>query len=241
MVNTGNKIITEQDMNPNSSTYGDTRETIVYDSVMCPPGIDFKAKYSTSQASNKYIYCNGETKMISSELPDNVTSIVFGNCVAETDEELFYYNNTLRSVTFSSSVETIGSGSFNYCTSLTSATFAEGLTLIKNHAFAGCQNLSGDIVLPDSLTTLRQYAFSSCSSVTSFTLGTGLTHLDDYVFYNCTGLTSVTMTATTPPTISGAHIFDNTNNCQILVPAQSLDTYKQRFQKYASRIQAIPS
>ena len=164
MVNTGNKIITEEDMNPLSETYGQTRETIVFDPVTCPPGIDFKARLSTSQVSNKYVYCNGETTLISSELDEydygKVTTLAIGLCVDYIGDELFYSsstdNTTLRSVALSSTVETIGESAFANCRSLSSVTFVSGLTLIKRHAFNMCTSLAGNIVLPN--TTLSTVA-----------------------------------------------------------------------------------
>lgn len=251
MTNTGNKIITEEDMNPLSETYGQTRETIVFDPVTCPPGIDFKARYSTSQVSNKYVYCNGETTLISSEFNKYdygpVTSLAVGLCVDYIGDELFYNsstdNTTLRSVALSSTVETIGASAFAYCRSLSSVTFVSGLTLIKGYAFSGCTSLSGNIVLPNTVTSIRDQAFYGCSSVSSFTLGTGVTYLGANVFRNCTGLNSVTVLATTPPRFGGYANFDNTNNCPIYVPASSVDTYKAAsgWSTYASRIQALPS
>lgn len=251
MVNTGNKIITEEDMNPLSETYGQTRETIVFDPVTCPPGIDFKARYSTSQVSNKYVYCNGETTLISSELNEydygKVTTLAIGLCVDYIGDKLFYseysYNTTLRSVALSSTVETIGESAFTDCRSLSSVTFVSGLTLIKRHAFNMCTSLSGNIVLPNTVTSIRDSAFYGCSSVSSFTLGTGVTYLGANVFRNCTGLNSVTVLATTPPSFGGSANFTDTNDCPIYVPAASVDTYKAAsgWSTYASRIQAIPT
>lgn len=242
MVNTGYKIITEQDMNPLSETYGQTRETTVYDAVTCPPGIDFKARYSTSQVSNKYVYCNGETTLISSELPSNTTTLVIGNCVGYIGDELFYSsstnNTTLRSLTLSTTVTTIGEAAFDHCTALSSVTFVEGLTLIKRHAFNMCTSLSGNITLPNSLTTIRDNAFYGCSSVSSVTLGTGVTYLGANVFRNCTGLNSVTVLATTPPSFGGYNNFRDTNDCPIYVPSGTLSTYESAsgWSEYADRI-----
>ena len=246
MVNTGNKIITEEDMNPLSETYGQTRETIVFDPVTCPPGIDFKARLSTSQVSNKYVYCNGETTLISSELDEydygKVTTLAIGLCVDYIGDELFYSsstdNTTLRSVALSSTVETIGESAFANCRSLSSVTFVSGLTLIKRHAFNMCTSLAGNIVLPNTVTTIRDNAFYGCSRVSSFTLGTGVTYLGANVFRNCTGLNSVTVLATTPPSFGGYYNFTDTNDCPIYVPAGTLSAYESAsgWSVYADRI-----
>ena len=69
----------------------------------------------------------------------------------------------------------------------------------------------------------------------------GVTTIEDYAFYQCSSLTSITVNATTPPTLGGENCFDNTNNCQIYVPAGSVNAYKTatNWSEYASRIQAI--
>ena len=234
-------------MNPLSETYGQTRETIVFDPVTCPPGIDFKARYSTSQVSNKYVYCNGETTLITSEFNEYdygpVTSLAVGLCVDYIGDELFYNaeysdDTSLRSVALSSTVETIGESAFANCRSLSSVTFVSGLTLIKRHAFNMCTSLAGNIVLPNTVTTIRDNAFYGCSRVSSFTLGTGVTYLGANVFRNCTGLNSVTVLATTPPSFGGYYNFTDTNDCPIYVPAGTLSAYESAsgWSVYADRI-----
>ena len=78
--------------------------------------------------------------------------------------------------------------------------------------------------------------------ITSLSIPDGTTKIGYGAFYNCSRLTSVTIKATTPPTLtSGA--FNDTNNCPIYVPAESVDAYKTatNWSAYADRIQAIPT
>ena len=60
--------------------------------------------------------------------------------------------------------------------------------------------------------------------------------------YYTTNMVSVTILATTPPTI-GSRVLSDTNNCPIYVPAESVDAYKAAsvWSSLASRIQAIPN
>ena len=78
--------------------------------------------------------------------------------------------------------------------------------------------------------------------ITSLTIPDGTTKIGYGVFYNCSRLASVTIKATTPPTLA-SDAFNNTNNCPIYVPAESVDAYKTatNWSKYANRIQAIPT
>jgi hypothetical protein len=54
-------------------------------------------------------------------------------------------------------------------------------------------------------------------------------------------LTSITIEATTPPTLGGTDVFANTNDCPIYVPSTSVNSYKttQYWSTYASRITSI--
>ena len=81
-----------------------------------------------------------------------------------------------------------------------------------------CVGLTGQLIIPNGVTTI-----------------------EDYAFYQCSSLTSITVNATTPPTLDGIDCFDSTNNCPIYVPEESADAYKTatNWSEYASRIQAI--
>ena len=83
-------------------------------------------------------------------------------------------------------------------------------------------------------------AFYGCTSLTSITIPSGVTSIGNNTFNGCTSLTSITVEATTPPTL-GLNVFNNTNNCPIYVPAESVDAYKtaNNWSKYADRIKAI--
>lgn len=94
-----------------------------------------------------------------------------------------------------------------------------------------------------------QDTFKYCSWLKTITLQNTVTLIDKNAFKACDNLESITIYATTPPSLnygptdqwSGA--FYNTNNCPIYVPSESVDTYKATtyWSSLASRIQAIPS
>ena len=115
-------------------------------------------------------------------------------------------------------------------------------TSIENSAFYNCTSLTS-ITIPNSVTSIGLQAFYRCSGLTSVTIGNSVTSIDGEAFIDCTALTSVTIQATTPPTLSNKNAFDNTNNCPIYVPAESVNAYKTatNWSSLASRIQAIPT
>ena len=99
------------------------------------------------------------------------------------------------------------------------------------------------INIPSGTTTIGDYAFYYCTGLTNVTIPDSVTSIGNNAFVGCSGLTSITVEATTPPTLVNANAFNNTNNCPIYVPAESVDAYKTtgNWVSLASRIQAIPS
>ena len=177
-----------------------------------------------------YVFCQS-TSLTSVTIPSGVTTIgkyAFSNC------------DSLTSITIPNSVTSIGERTFNGCSGLTNATIGNSVTSIGNSAFNGCIRLTS-VTIPDSVTSIGGSAFYGCSGLTNATIGNSVTSIGNSAFYNCVILTSITVEATTPPTLINVNAFNNTNNCPIYVPAESLETYKTtgNWVSLASRIQAI--
>ena len=173
---------------------------------------------------------NGCTGLTSVTIPANVTSIGiwgFNGCTG------------LTSVTIPANVTYIGSSAFSGCTGLTSVTIPANVTSIGGSTFYGCTGLTS-VTIPNGVTSIGSQSFRSCTGLTSLTIPASVTEIASSAFRFCSGLTSITCEATTPPTL-GNNVFDSTNDCPILVPAASVDTYKaaERWSNYADRIQAI--
>ena len=112
-------------------------------------------------------------------------------------------------------------------------------TIIGNSAFSGCTNLTS-VTIPNSVTSIGGGAFRECTGLTSVTIPNSVTSIVFGAFRYCSGLTSIVIEATTPPAL-GNSAFNDTNNCPIYVPSESVETYKaaSKWSTYASRIQAI--
>ena len=199
-----------------------------------------------SIGTNAFAGCRGATSLT---IGSRVTSIAyaFGNCTSLTSVTIpnnvnditsaFYQCSGLTSVIIGNGVTSIGYNTFYECSSLTSVTIPDSVTIIDGSAFENCSSLTS-IEIPDSVTSIDNYAFFNCSGLTSVIIGNGVTSIGNYAFENCSSLTSITINATTPPTLKNYYVFDNTNNCPIYVPCDSVELYKSAYgwSKHASRI-----
>ena len=66
--------------------------------------------------------------------------------------------------------------------------------------------LSGDLILPYSITTIPAYAFNGCVNLTSITIPDGCTAISDYAFSGCSSLKSITIPDTV--TYIGSYAFN---------------------------------
>ena len=61
---------------------------------------------------------------------------------------------------------------------------------IPNQAFFNCKNLTGDLVIPNSVTEIGEHAFHGCTGLNgTLTLSSKLGKIGQYAFYGCTGFT----------------------------------------------------
>lgn len=125
-----------------------------------------------------------------------LTTVVFGNFVQDTGDNVFSGKTKLTSVTFSPSITRIGIGCFSRCsglteldipingvikqeafarcTSLSSVTIGSGVTSIEKNCFSGDTNLTDVTILGG---VVNQYAFSGVSSISSLTIGENVTEI----------------------------------------------------------------
>lgn len=168
----------------------------------------------------------------------SLTSIAIPNSVTNISSFAFYDCTSLTGVTIPDSVTNIGYAAFSVCKSLTDITIPSGVTSISEQAFNDCSSLTS-ITIPDSVTSIGKYAFSGCKSLTSIDIPDSVKTIDNYVFVGCSSLRTMTVNATTPPTLGYSPIPAAIQ--RIYVPADSVDVYKSanRWKNYADKIWAI--
>ena len=167
-------------------------------------------------------------------IPSNKKLYVkIGQCGQIT--EAYYSINCNNSSTLTSTEV----GNINCYSATKSAVVGSCVTVIGDYAL----NLPylETVTLPSGLTTIGTDAFRS-PKLKTITIPSGVTSIGNYAFESNVAMESITILATTPPTL-GLEVFDNTNNCPIYVPAASVNAYKTAsgWSAYASRIQAIPT
>lgn len=178
---------------------------------------------------------------------DSLTSVTIPNSVTTIGDYGFYYCDELTEINLGTGIERIETSAFTQCNSLTSITMGNNVEYIGGRVFGWCGNLvrfnsntDGVFNLPYSLTELDYGVFQGCTSMTNVNIPSGVTSIGNSSFVDCSGLTSITIEATVPPTL-GSDVFENTNDCPIYVPSDSVNAYKAAsgWSTYASRIQAI--
>ena len=195
------------------------------------------------------------TNLSAVTIPNSVTYIgssTFRNCyklqsiyipsgVTAINTQTFYYCSGMTSVNIPSGVTTIGENAFGYCENLLNVVIPDSVTTIKKNAFFDCLSFTS-VNIPDSVVSIGDGAFNE-GRCTSITIGSGVTSMGLRAFRNQTNLTSITIKATTPPSLGGNDVFDDTNNCPIYVPSESLEAYKAatNWSEYADRFVAIQS
>ena len=180
----------------------------------------------TRIGSDGFMYCSS---LASITLPDSITSIGWA---------AFYECSGLTSITLSESITTIDDLTLYDCSSLTEITIPNSVTSIGQSAFEYCTGLT-DITIPDSVTSIGYEAFYRCLSLTGATLSDSLTSIGQKSFADCDKLKTITIKATTPPSLVDNAI--PTTIQTIYVPASSVNSYKSAngWKDYASKIKAI--
>lgn len=110
---------------------------------------------------------------------------------------------------------------------------AFGVNIVSNE-YAGGQ---GTLTFDGNVSSIGAHAFENCLTLAGITIPEYVTSIGESALAGCTGLESITTVSDTPATGASA-MFDNTNDCPILVPLKSTNSYRtaEFWSQYADRI-----
>lgn len=204
-----------------------------------------------------FSFCKNLTSVV---IPQSVSSIgsgAFEGCerlssftgkYASSDKRLLIDDNTVIAFApygvssysnIPSGVTTIGAFAFDGCSNLKNLILPSSVSTVKYCAFMDCVSLS-QLSLPESITAIDDLAFSGCSGLEELTIPSNTGKIGHYAFNNCTGLKKIKALPADPPS-GGTQMFNNTNNCPILVPSKSIKDYQNApyWKEYINRIEPI--
>lgn len=193
-------------------------------SLVLPNGLEYIDWYS-------FYGCTGFTGDLI--IPDSVTNLGYYS--------FMFCSGFDGKLKIGSGVTNIQNYAFDSCSGLTSLELSDSVTSIGQSVFRNCKNITGDLAIPNKCNTISNSAFEGCSSLNSVTIPSSVTQLGSAVFRGCTSLTEVVIYNLTPPNLSGTGSFDNTNDCPIYVPDESINKYiiATNWSKYKDRIKPI--
>lgn len=210
-------------------------------SIVIPSGI-------TTISNNVFERCN------------SLTSVTLSNSVTEIESYAFSGCSSLLSVTIPNTVTSIGDGAFESCngfisvgengsgssveipsgvtslyrtfydcTGLTSVTIPDTITSLGEATFDGCVSLQ-NVTLGDGITSVGSQTFRGCISLEEIDIPSGVTGIGSIAFKDCENLRSVTVRATTPPSLSQDAFEDTPDDLTVYVPENSFASYAADWQ-----------
>lgn len=125
-------------------------------------------------------------------------ALIIPDDVVEIEGHAFDSCKNITSISLPQNLERIGDSAFIACTSISSLNLPSSLKEIGPYAFAAqwgvnsggeAMQMSGQLILPESLTKIGEGAFQQCSSLQgSITIPPSVTIIENYIFYGCSGL-----------------------------------------------------
>ncbi len=157
-----------------------------------------------------------------------LTSIEISDSVLEIGDRAFIESGLSGKLTIGNSVTRIGDDSFFGCYDLTSIEIGNSLTKIGKRAFMYCNNLSGDLIIPNSVTCIDEMAFESWEDGCfggELVLGNSLDSIGTGAFRGCSFNTVVSLSAV-PPTCDDWGAFDCYPYPDLIVCCGSKEAYE---------------
>ena len=180
----------------------------------------------------------------------NLTSVTLPNTLERIGRLAFSECTSLSSITIPDSVsylgDGMGGGAFAGCTKLTSIVLPQ-VYFLNGTSFSGCTSLTSvTFNTTHSYISLEGGEFEGCTALKHITIPK-LVQIGPRAFMGCTSMESITFSNISsvpymePDANAEYHVFDDSNNCDILVPSNLVASFKSAtgWKVYKDRIKAI--
>ena len=239
---TGAAIITEEDMNPDSATYGQTRTRTVENDSRCPAQTDGDWVETSWSCQKQNGYNTGN--VLSVQTDQNPNSSTYG-----TTRTRIVYDTTRCPidlnpdwVVISTRCEQAEEGEsrnfkFQWWKTIDNVeTYGQEDC---GSGFDGPYVCSTKIIFGECMTSLPDEYAKDESALRYVDLWRTITSIGNSAFWGCSALTTVIVRNATPPTL-GTNVFYGTNSSlKIYVPDAYVSAYQTAWSDYASKIEPI--
>ena len=100
------------------------------------------------------------------------------------------------------------------------------VTAIDKNTFRGCANLTGTLIIPNTVKTIGSLAFWYCTGFTQLVLPDAMESIGHDTFCNCSGLTEITLPSALQ--VIESHVFSDCSGLVSLTLPSSLHTIENR-------------
>lgn len=179
----------------------------------------------------------------------SLSSLSIGNAVTSIGEGAFWYCTGLTSVTIPASVTSMATDAFFGCNSIatvnynavncsntdvnpffsgnsiTSFNIGNDVVSIPRALVMNCPNLTGQLIIPNTVTSIGGLSFSYCGISNKLTIPGSVSSIANTAFAYCTGLTEIEVLSQTPPSC-GATTFAGCYDKPLIVPCGCVSAYQ---------------
>ncbi len=122
-------------------------------------------------------------------------SLIIPNSVTQIEPSAFSNCAFTGKLTIPNSWETIPSYCFRY-SNFSEIEIPEGMKTIDGWAFGYCKSLTGDLVIPNSVTRIEGCAFYGCENIENITIGENNEYIGDHAFEGCSNVKTIDIKST---------------------------------------------